>query len=82
MLGLTWLSVATAVISVILAPEHVTGSTTGGLIKRVDIADGTELRILPLVSTSKALPSAFQNREIFPLRATCRMPTSHLLGKA
>ncbi|KAL8797126.1 MAG: hypothetical protein Q9195_000593 [Heterodermia aff. obscurata] len=45
---LTALSVATAVLSVTFAPLDVTASGTAGRIKRVDIADGTELRILPL----------------------------------
>ena len=60
------LSAATAVLSVIIAPQHGTASATGGLIKRVDIADGTELRILPLVSTLEALPIAGSSHEVFP----------------
>ena len=59
------LSVALAVLSITSAPQDVSASTTGGLITRVDIADGTELRILPLVSTLEAPPSVRSNREIF-----------------
>ena len=59
------LSVALAVLSVTFVPQDVTASTNGGLITRVDIADGTELRILPLVSTLEALPSIRSNHEIF-----------------
>ena len=57
MLSVAMLSVVTAVLSVTFAPKQVSESTTGGLDKRINIADGTELRILPLVCTLEELPS-------------------------